>query len=165
MDITPLVTAAALSLAWQGPALPPIPVQAGDGALSVMAGIGGRCERFTVGERSFPCSTMIYQQYANGRVVFLVPLGPEGVLAFSGGSDERVSPTDYRLQLDAVRMAEKGSSVVSHDATGECRVRTNRASDRFDSIVCEAAAGPLGDVRLSFTGDRKRADIQTFPKR
>ncbi len=136
-----------------------LPVQEDAPSLALSAGIRGSCRSFTVAGRRESCASVVYQQYTNGRAVFLVPLRG-GVIAFSGGEDERTSPTDYVLHLDAVRVAERGGELVSHDAGGSCRVRTNRAADRFQSIACTASAEGIGEVRLDFVGDGKRADIR-----
>jgi len=161
------VLAATASLAFATAAaatLTPEPAQDDAMTLALMAGIRGACRSFTVGDRSEPCSSVLYQQYTNGRIVFLLPFGKD-VLALSGGSDERPSPTDYVLHLDAVRLARDGGEVQSHDAAGECRVKTNRTADRFDRIDCDLRADVLGEIHLRFVGNGKRADIQVIRPR
>jgi hypothetical protein len=138
-----------------------IPAQEAEVTLAIVAGIRGTCRSFTIGDRSGTCSTVLYQQYSNGRGVFLLPIG-KGLFALSGGSDERTSPTDYVLHLDAVRIAQEDGEVMTHDAAGECRVKTNRGADRFDRIDCDARADVLGEIHLRFVGNGKRADIQVI---
>jgi hypothetical protein len=141
-----------------------IPAQEAEVTLAIVAGIRGTCRSFTIGDRSGTCSTVLYQQYSNGRGVFLLPIG-KGLFALSGGSDERTSPTDYVLHLDAVRIAQEDGEVMTHDAAGECRVKTNRGADRFDRIDCDARADVLGEIHLRFVGNGKRADIQIIKPR
>lgn len=160
-----LTAAASFGLASAAAAtLTPQPTQDDEMTLALMAGIRGSCRSFTVGDRSEPCSSVLYQQYTNGRIVFLLPFGKD-VLALSGGEDERPSATDYVLHLDAVRLARDGGEVQSHDAAGECRVKTNRAADRFDRIDCDLRADTLGEIHLRFVGNGKRADIQVIRPR
>jgi hypothetical protein len=161
MHISLFVTALLMASAASVSVSPLIPAQEAEVALTVMAGIRGTCRSFTIGDRSETCSTILYQQYANGRGVFLLPIG-KGLFALSGGSDERTSPTDYVLHLDAVRVAKEGGEVVTHEAAGECRVKTNRGADRFDRIDCDARADVLGEIHLRFVGNGKRADIQVI---
>ncbi len=158
MRIALILTAALTATAATASVSTLIPVQQGENALTVMAGIQGACRSFTIGDRSETCSTVVYQQYSTGRGVFLVPVGKD-LIALSGGSDERRSPTSYVLHLDAVRIARTGEEVVSHDAAGECRVKTNRSGDRFERIDCDVRADVLGEIHLRFVGDGKRADI------
>lgn len=164
MNIAAVFTALVMATAASAPVSPQIPAQQAEVALTIMAGIRGTCRSFSIGDRSETCSTILYQQYANGRGVFLLPIG-KGLFALSGGSDERISPTDYVLHLDAVRIAEEGGEVMTHDAAGECRVKTNRAADRFDRIDCDARADVLGVIHVRFVGDGKRADIQIIKPR
>lgn len=151
-----LITSAAPASVSSGP-----PAQEDEVTLALVAGIRGTCRSFTIGDRSETCSTILYQQYSNGRGVFLLPLG-KGLFALSGGSDERTSPTDYILHLDAVRIAREGGEVTTHDASGECRVKTNRGADRFDRVDCDVRADVLGEIHLRFIGNGKRADIQVI---
>ncbi len=164
MPIVFLFAALLMTSAATASVSPLVPAQDGDVALAVVAGIRGTCRSFTIGDRSETCSTVLYQQYSNGRGVFLLPLG-KGLFALSGGSDERTSPTDYVLHLDAVRIAREDGEVATHDASGECRVKTNRGADRFDRIDCDVRADVLGEIHLRFVGNGKRADIQVIKPR
>ena len=124
------------------------------GAVLVFA--KGACTHFVVSGQSYPCTTVIYTHFKNGRTAWQVPM-PHGALMLAGGQDSQLDPTKYVLQIDRLRAGRSDGSSQPYPAQGKCIAKLSPDGRYLHSLSCSATNGIEG-VELEFQGDGSPVD-------
>jgi hypothetical protein len=123
---------------------------------AVMVFAKGTCTRFVVSGQSYPCTSVIYTHFRNGRTAWQVPMA-DGALMLAGGRDSQLDPSKYVLQIDRLRVGRSDGSSQPYPASGKCVAMLSPDGSYLHSLSCSATNGIEG-VELEFQGDGSPVD-------
>jgi len=123
---------------------------------AVMVFAKGTCTHFVVSGQSYPCTSVIYTHFRNGRTAWQVPMG-DSALMLAGGRDSQLDPSKYVLQIDRLRAGRSDGSSQPYPAQGKCVAMLSPDGSYLHSLSCTATNGIEG-VELEFQGDGSPVD-------
>jgi hypothetical protein len=123
---------------------------------AVMVFAKGTCTHFVVSGQSYPCTSVVYTHFRNGRTAWQVPM-PNSALMLAGGRDSQLDPTKYVLQIDRLRAGRSDGSSEPYPAHGKCVAMLSPDGSYLHSLSCSATNGIEG-VELEFQGDGSPVD-------
>jgi hypothetical protein len=116
---------------------------------AVMVFAKGTCTHFVISGHIYPCTSVIYTHFRNGRTAWQVPM-PDGALMLAGGRDSQLDPSKYVLQIDRLRAGRSDGSSQPYPAQGKCIAMLSPDGTYLHSLSCTATSRLLkkGPVSL-----------------